>query len=123
MSPAGPPARELALYESLIATQPGLERKGATNPYTSVNGNMFTTLSPAGSLGIRLTEADREAFMQQYATGLYEAHGRVMKEYVAVPAALLARTGELAKYLAKSYAYAKTLKPKPTTKKPRAASP
>ena len=54
MSPAGPPERQLALYESLIATQSGLERKGATNPYTSVNGNMFTTLSPEGNLGIRL---------------------------------------------------------------------
>ena len=33
-------------------------------------------------------------------------------EYVTVPARLLARTAELAPYLAKSYDYAKTLKPK-----------
>ena len=121
MTPAGPPERRLALYESLIATQPGLERKGATNPYTSVNGNMFTTLSPDGTLGLRLAETDRDAFMQRYATGLYQAHGTVMKEYVAVPGALLAKTDELATYLAKSYAYAKTLKPKPTTRKPRSS--
>ena len=59
--------------------------------------------------------------MQKYATGLYQAHGTVMKEYVAVPGALLAKTDELATYLAKSYAYAKTLKPKPTTRKPRSS--
>jgi hypothetical protein len=119
IAPAGPPDRELALYEALIATHPEIERKGASNPYTSLNGNMFTILSPDGSVGIRLAQADRDAFMQQYGTGLHEAHGRVMKEYVAVPNELLARTGELAAYLAKSYEYAKTLKPKPTTRKAR----
>ncbi len=39
-----------------------------------------------------------------------------MKEYVAVPDALLKKTRELQKYLELSYAYAKTLKPKPTKK-------
>jgi len=80
MSPAGPPERQLTLYEALIATQPELERKGASSPYTSVNGNMFTVLSSDGTLGIRLAQADRDAFMQRYGTGLYEAHGTVMKE-------------------------------------------
>jgi hypothetical protein len=40
-----------------------------------------------------------------------------MREYVSVPDALLANTGELKKYLALSYAYAKTLKPKTKKKK------
>jgi TfoX/Sxy family transcriptional regulator of competence genes len=40
-----------------------------------------------------------------------------MKEYVAVPDSLLENTKELSKYLDQSYAYAKTLRPKPTTKK------
>ncbi len=39
-----------------------------------------------------------------------------MKEYVAVPDALLKKTSELAKYLDLSYEYAKTLKPKPSKK-------
>ena len=38
-------------------------------------------------------------------------------EYVAVPDSLLENTKELKKYLELSYEYAKTLKPKPTTKK------
>jgi tRNA 2-selenouridine synthase SelU len=50
---------------------------------------------------------------------LFEAYGTVMKEYVAVPNDLLAKTKELQKYLELSYEYAKTLRPKPTTKKKR----
>jgi len=45
------PAAKLALYEKLIATDPSIERKGATIPYTSANGKMFTFLSPTGELG------------------------------------------------------------------------
>ena len=36
------PADKLALYEKLIATHPQIERRGAANPYTSLNGHMFT---------------------------------------------------------------------------------
>ena len=122
MSPVSPPEREIALYEALIATHPEIDQKGKSSPYTSINGNMFTILSANGVLGMRLGVADREAFMETFGTGLYEAHGAVMKEYVAVPAELLAETEKLAPYLAKSYDYAKGLKPKPTTRKPRASS-
>jgi len=122
MSPVSPPEREIALYEALIATHPEVDRKGKSSPYTSINGNMFTILSADGVLGMRLGVADREAFMETFGTGLYEAHGTVMKEYVAVPAELLAETEKSALYLAKSYDYAKGLKPKPTTRKPRASS-
>ena len=37
-----PPPAKVALYDRLIATDPTLERKGATVPYASVNGKMFT---------------------------------------------------------------------------------
>ena len=47
---------------------------------------------------------------------LFEAYGTVMKEYVAVPDALFRNTKKLSKYLALSYDYIATLKPK-TTKK------
>ena len=40
----------------------------------------------------------------------------------AVPAELLAETEKLAPYLAKSYDYARGLKPKPKTRNPRASS-
>ena len=104
------------LYDQLIATIPEIERKGDANPYTSLNGNMFTLLHQS-RLALRLPEAEREAFLKKYKTTLFEAYGTVMKEYVAVPDALLANSKELKPYLAQSYSYAKTLKSKPTTKK------
>jgi len=109
------PAEKVALYDKLIATNAEIERKGAKNPYTALNGNMFTLLNPPnGDLAIRLSPEEREKFIKKYKTKLFEAYGVVMKEYVAVPASLLAKTSELAKYLNLSYAYAKALKPKPT---------
>jgi len=42
-----------------------------------------------------------------------------MKEYVAIPSAFLAKTNELKKHLDSSFEYAKTLKPKPSTRKKR----
>lgn len=108
----------IALYEKLVATIPDIERKGADNPYTSINGNMFSLLhSPDGRLALRLPEDERKKFVKKHKTALFEAYGVVMKEYVAVPDALLAKTKELQKYLAISFAYAKTLKPKPTKKR------
>jgi TfoX/Sxy family transcriptional regulator of competence genes len=114
------PAEKVEAYEKLVATLPEVERKGADNPYTALNGNMFTLLhSPEGRLAIRLPEDEREKFLKKYKTKLFEAYGTVMKEYVAVPDALLEKPKELQKYFAMSYEYAKTLKAKPTTKKKR----
>jgi TfoX/Sxy family transcriptional regulator of competence genes len=111
------PSAQVVLYDKLIATIPGLERKGADNPYTSMNGNMFTLLHQSRTLAIRLREDQREAFLKKYKTKLYEAYGVVMKEYVTVPDSLLKKTSELKKYMQASYEYAKTLKAKPTKKK------
>jgi TfoX/Sxy family transcriptional regulator of competence genes len=106
----------IALYDKLIAMLPEIERKGAANPYTSLNGNMFTMLSPSGVMALRLPEDEREKFLKKHKAKLFEAYGAVMKEYVAVPESLLLNTKEMKKYLSVSYDYAKTLKPKATTK-------
>ena len=111
------PSEKVALYDKLIATNPKIERKGAANPYTSWNGNMFTLLHQSRSLAIRLPAHQREQFLKKYKTTLFEAYGAVMQEYVAVPDALLKNTSELESYLESSYEYARTLKPKPTKKK------
>jgi TfoX/Sxy family transcriptional regulator of competence genes len=104
-------------YEKLIATIPEIKRKGAANPYTSLNGNMFTLLHQSRTLAIRLPEDKREEFLKKYKTRLFEAYGSVMEEYVTVPDSLLKNTKELKKYFESSYQYVKTLKPKPTKKK------
>ena|SRR5215831_11168636 len=108
---------KFGLYEKLVANHPEIELKGAANAYTSVNGHMFSLLRPTGELALRLPEGQREKFLEKYKACLYEAYGVVMKEYVAVPDALLKNTKELEKYLSLSYEYVKGLKPKATKKK------
>ncbi len=107
-----PPAGKLELYEALVATNPAIQRKGKTMPYTSLNGNMFSFLAQSGFVGIRLPKDEREAFLKKYHTTLFETHGTVLKEYVTVPGELLENTGELKKYFDLSFEYVKTLKPK-----------
>jgi hypothetical protein len=114
-------ADKLALYEKLIATFPGIERKGATMPYTSLNGHMFSYLGKTGTLALRLPEAARDAFLARYQTTLCKQYGIVQKEYVEVPDALLQKTAELKKHFAESVKYVASLKPKPTTRKKASA--
>lgn len=112
--------KALSLYEKLVATHPGIERKGDTMPYTSHNGHMFSVLTKEGSLALRLPKEERDAFLERYETTLAEQYGHVMPEYVIVPDALLAKTRELAKYFEISHRYVSAMKPKPTTKKKKA---
>lgn len=117
---AAVPSDKLALYEKLVATNPSVERKGATVPYTSLNGHMFSYLTKEGKLALRLPAGEREAFLKKYKTTLCEAYGIVQREYVMVPDSLLTSTRELKKYFDYSYEYVGSLKPKPTTRKKKA---
>jgi hypothetical protein len=110
-------AEKLELYEKLVATNPKVERKGDTMPYTSLNGHMFSYLQKTGELALRLPSEEREAFLKKYKTKLCEAYGVVQKEYVVVPEALLRKTQELKKFFDKSFAYASSLKQKPAKRK------
>jgi TfoX/Sxy family transcriptional regulator of competence genes len=110
-------AERLAWYEKLVATNTKVERKGATMPYTSLNGHMFSLLTREGWLALRLPSDARETFLKKYRTKLCVQYGTVMKEYVQVPDGVLKKTRELQKYFDQSYAYVGSLKPKPTTKK------
>ena len=110
-------AANLDLYERLVATNPNVSRKGATMPYTSLNGHMFSFLTKEGRLALRLPAEERELFLEKYETKLSEQYGSVMKEYVEIPETLLKKTQELKKYFDISYEYVGSLKPKPTKKK------
>jgi hypothetical protein len=112
-APAAPPDK-VALYEQLIASVSDVERKGATMPYTSLNGNMYSFLEKDGTLVLRLPDGERQQFIERYGSKLHEAYGVVQKEYVDVPAPLLETTAELRDYFLASLEYARTLKPKPT---------
>ena len=113
---AAAPADKVAFYERLVATNPDIELKGATHPYTSLNGNMFSYLHPSGSMALRLPADERDKFLKKFKTALFEAYGVIQKEYVRVPEALLQNTNELEKYFRLSWLYAQSLKPKPSKK-------
>ena len=110
------PGKSVDLFEKHLEAHPDIERKGALNPYTSVNGNMFSILNKKGELGLRLSAQDRKDFIGKHETELFVSYNTVMKEYVRVPEDLL-ESETFTKYLDKSYEYAKSLKPKPTKRK------
>lgn len=107
----------LDTYRQMVGSVEGQTVKGDTNPYTSLNGNMFSSISKAGVIGVRLPKSERDAFLEEYQTTLFEAFpGFFQKEYVAVPESLLRDQATLAALFSRSFAYVSTLKPKKTTK-------
>ena len=115
------PQSVLDLYDRLIATQPGVERRGTKMPYTSLNGHMFSFLTADGHLALRLPSSERTAFITAYQARLCEQHGKVLEEYVEVPDGLLRDVEELEQHFGTSYAYVHSLKPKPTTRRPKSS--
>jgi hypothetical protein len=59
-APGGPPPEKIMLYEKLVASNPAVERKGDTVPYTSLNGHMFSYPSKEGKLALRLPPDERD---------------------------------------------------------------
>lgn len=112
------PADKLALYDALIDANSQVLRKGAANPYTSLNGHMFSFMDKVGALSLRLDKAEREAFLVEFDTQLSVQYNSVMKEYVVVPDALLHDTPSLIKYFDMSFHYVGSLKPKPSKNHP-----
>jgi len=111
----GPPEK-LELYETLVASVEGVERKGAANPYTSRNGQMTSFLDKAGEVSIRLDETDREEFIERYDSRISVQYGSQMKEFVVVPDDMLEAMDEVKDWFAKSWDWVGTLEPKPTKK-------
>lgn len=114
--PSAIPEETLTQFDKLIANLEGIERKGATMPYTSLNGHMFAFLTKEGTLALRLPDAALEEFLKKYKTTLCEQHGTVLKEYAVVPDSLFKKTKDLLPWFSKSYEYIASLKPKPTNK-------
>ena len=113
----GIPAGRLAQYAMLVASVPGLERRGSKAPYTSLNGNKSSFLTDTGSLALRLDSDGRYAFMREHQAQLCERHGRIMKEYVAVPEQLWKQRKALRRAFVSSVAYVGSLKPKVSKRK------
>ncbi|WP_342076582.1 hypothetical protein [Yoonia sp. SS1-5] len=106
----------VAIYDRLIAGHAGLVRKGKATAYTALNGNMFSFVGPDGQMCIRLSKVEIADYGRDYPNDPVIRYNSVMNGYVAVPDALLDDEGALTGWFAKSVAFARTLKPKPTKK-------
>jgi hypothetical protein len=106
------PQDKLDAYKKLIETNPKIELKGATVPYTSYNGLMFSYFEKDGSFGLRLPEKSRDEFLKKYETTLFMSYGIVKKEFVLVPEKLLKNFKEFKPYFDLSFDYVKSLKAK-----------
>ena len=104
----------LAAFDTMIAGVQGVERKGATMPYCSINGNMYAMISKADIIGIRLNDNDLKAFLLVGGRPFEGVPGFVSKEYGAVPAAMMADARLMQTWFRLSFAYASRLPPKPT---------
>src|SRR5215475_3215478 len=99
---------KLDAYKKLIGSNPLIELKGATVPYTSYNGHMFSYFEKDGTFGLRLPEKEREAFLKKYKTTLFISYGIVKKEFVLVPEKLLMNFKEFKPYFDMSFEYVRS---------------
>ena len=105
----------LALYRE-IAEESGLPVKGKKTAYTATGGNMWSFLDADGVLCLRLSDAGRTEWAQDFPDDPVLQYGSVMRGYVAVPPEMLADRELLAAWFARAAAHGASLKPK-TTKK------
>ena len=107
------------IYDRLIDAHPTIQRKGAANHYTSVNGHMFSCVNKVGDIAVRLSKEERGVFMQKYSAELLVSYNTVIKEYVVVPDKVLFNVDTFMMYLNMSFDYVSSLKPNPSTRKPK----
>lgn len=107
----------LLIYDHIVDRIPGIERKGKTVPYTSVNGYMFSLLNKEGELGIRLPGALKDEFEKHAPAMALMSHGAVMRDYVKIPEPLLKDEELIAAFLKKSFDYFVAMPPNKGKKK------
>ena len=112
------PADLIELFASVLPEGPAIEkRKMFGYPCAFVNGNMFTGLHQE-SLIVRLGENDRKRLIDEAGAKQFEPMpGRPMREYVALPEALLDDRTRLTELIAEAKEFAASLPPK--VRKPR----
>ena len=110
--------KNLSVYDNMVAAFPEIQRKGKNNPYTSMNGNMFSFLDKEGMISLRLGKEDLKEATEKYGAGPSIQYGATMREYALFPDEFTEDEKLLHEWFARSIKYAKSLKPKPT-KKPK----
>ena len=107
----------VAVFDKALPESPSVTRRPMFG-YASafVNGNMFAgTFQDA--IVVRLTESDRVALLKVKGAAPFEPMGRRMKEYVVVPASIVATPKALCAWIERGHRYALGLPAKGTTAK------
>jgi TfoX/Sxy family transcriptional regulator of competence genes len=99
----------VAAFDKAVPASPRVTRRPMFG-YASafVNGNMFAGTFQ-DSIVVRLAETDRAALLKLKGAAPFEPMGHPMKEYVVVPASLVAKSKELGAWIERGHRYALTL--------------
>jgi TfoX/Sxy family transcriptional regulator of competence genes len=118
-----PPAL-VELFDAVVPADPRIERRKMFGyPAAFVAGRLFAGLHQESFI-LKLSEPDRDTLCAEHGARAFEPMpGRRMREYVVLPAALLADRAVLGSWLARSIAYTAALGPKQTKPRRRRRSP
>jgi TfoX/Sxy family transcriptional regulator of competence genes len=107
------PASLVALFDAVLPDDTRVEKRRMFGyPCAFVNGNMFTGLHQE-NLIVRLDEADRARMTGELGARVFEPMpGRPMREYVALPEAILEDEAESAAWVRRALDFAAALPPK-----------
>jgi TfoX/Sxy family transcriptional regulator of competence genes len=107
----------VAAFDKALPASPSVTRRPMFG-YASafVNGNMFAGTFQE-SIVVRLVENDRVALLKLKGAAPFEPMGRPMKEYVVVPASIVATPKALTAWIERGHRYALGLPAKRTTGK------
>lgn len=112
-----PPAALVATFGEAIQSVVGVQtRKMFGYPAAFLNGHMFACLFRDAMI-VRLSELDRSTLAKAGAKLFEPMPGRPMREYLAVPPAVLAKPAELRTWLSKSAMYVSAMPPKASARK------
>jgi TfoX/Sxy family transcriptional regulator of competence genes len=119
------PSELVTAFDKAVPASPSVTRRPMFG-YASafVNGNMFAGTFQ-DSIVVRLADADRAALLKVKGAAPFEPMGHPMKEYVVVPASIVAKPKVLGAWIERGHRYGLTLPaksaPKKTTRKKTAA--
>lgn len=107
------PPELIEFFDRLVPDDPDIKKRTMFGyPCCFINGNLAAGLH-ADNLLLRLSEADRSAFLKLSESKIFEPlPRRPMKEYVLVPAYLLNDSDGLTSWLNKSLHYVRSMPPK-----------
>ena len=114
------PPELVEVFEAVFPGPPAVARQMFGYPAGFVNGNMFMGLHQHNMV-LRLPDGPRAELLAMEGAATFEPMaGRPMKEYVVVPAMLLAAPEDLEPWVAKALAHGGSLPPKAPKAKAKA---